>query len=261
MRPTPQGHFDREVCRPFYHKGNENAIVLIHGFTGSAAHMRKLADGLAERGYTVRTINLPGHAMTEADMAKADWQMWLQAAKQAVLDMMAEARVVTVGGLSMGGVLALLVAQQMKVDGCVAISAPMGAKNKFLPLSRLLCGLVPRVSWREQPERQTLLDQAYDFGYSGFPTARGGDLHTLIKLARRNLFNITCPILCVQSDSDESVAPGSADTILENVSSEVRQKLWLHGVPHVCTLSSELPAIVEAVETLMIRAEKEKASD
>ena len=47
--------------------------------------------------------------------------------------------------------------------------------------------------------------QAYDFGYTGFPTAKGADLNRLIRLARQNLFNITCPILCVQSDADETI--------------------------------------------------------
>ena len=123
--------FDSPVCQPFFHQGGDNGILLIHGFTGCAAHMRKLADGLAERGYTVRTINLPGHASTEEEMGRADWQIWLQACKQAALEMMGQLQTFTVGGLSMGGVLSLLVAQQMKVDGCVTISAPMGSKNKF----------------------------------------------------------------------------------------------------------------------------------
>ena len=68
--------------------------------------MRPLADELARRGRTVRTINLPGHAQTEEDMGRADWQSWLQAVKQACLEMMGELRVFTVCGLSMGGVLA-----------------------------------------------------------------------------------------------------------------------------------------------------------
>lgn len=62
MKPTKPGYFDREECRPFYHRGGDNGILLVHGFTGSAAHMRPLADELARRGRTVRTINLPGHA-------------------------------------------------------------------------------------------------------------------------------------------------------------------------------------------------------
>ena len=100
--------FQKEVCQPFFHQGSEDGILLMHGFTGSAAHMRKIADALAQKGYTVSTINLPGHATTEADMAKSTWQEWLQAAKQATLDLKAQCKRVTVCGLSMGGVLALL---------------------------------------------------------------------------------------------------------------------------------------------------------
>ena len=147
MEPYEAGYFDREVCKPFYHKGNENGILLVHGFTGTCAHMRKLADALAERGYTVRTINLPGHASTEADMAKTNWQKWLHAVKEACLEMMQETECFTVCGLSMGGVLALLAAQQMKVDACIPISAPTAVKNRLLPLSALMAPLMPRIAW------------------------------------------------------------------------------------------------------------------
>ena len=42
------------------------------------------------------------------------------------------------------------------------------------------------------------------------------------------------------------------------MNSEIRQKLWLRDVPHVCTISKELPSIEEAIDGLMQRAEKEK---
>lgn len=250
--------FDCEVCQPFYHKGNDHGILLVHGFTGSPSHMRKLADELSQRGYTVRTITLPGHASTEEEMARADWQQWLHAAKLASLEMMQEVHTFTICGLSMGGVLALLVAQQMKVDACVTISAPTAVQNRLLPLAGLFSPFVRRISWKSGNGRHKGLDKAYDYGYSGFPTSKGADLYHLIKLARKNLFNITCPILCIQSDADETIWKGSMDAILDGVSSEVRQKLWLHGVPHVCTISDELPAIVDAVDALMQRAEAEK---
>ena len=251
MKPTEANYFNREVCEPFYHRGGDNGILLVHGFTGSAAHMRKLADALAQRGYTVRTINLPGHASTEEEMGRQTWQTWLQACKEASLEMMGEMKTFTIGGLSMGGVLSLLVAEQMKVNGCVPISAPMGVMNKMLPMAGLAAPFVKRIPWGEQPDRPLQLDPAYDFGYTGFPTAKGRDLFKLIKLAKRNLFNINCPILCVQSDGDDTITPSSADEILEGVSSEHKEKLWLHGVPHVCTISRELPAIVDAVDALL----------
>jgi len=243
--------FQREVCQPFFHKGNGDGILLMHGFTGSAAHMRKLADRLAAKGYTVMTINLPGHASSEAEMAKCTWKDWLEAAKQAVLELKTHCKRVTVCGLSMGGVLALLVAEQMQVDGCVPISAPMAVKNRLLGLAGIAAPLLPRIAWGGGGKYHKGLDKAYDFGYSGFPTAKGADLNKLIKLARKNLFSVVCPILCVQSQHDETIWEGSADCILENVSSEKRQKLWLSGVPHVCTISPELPAIAESIDRLL----------
>lgn len=259
MEPYEKDHFDRDVCRPFYHKGSDNGILLVHGFTGTCAHMRLLAEMLAERGFTVRTINLPGHALTEQDMASTTWQQWLHAVKEAALEMMKELNTFTICGLSMGGVLALLTAQQMKVDACVPISAPTAAKNRFLPLSGLLWPLMPRIAWgSDDDEPHSHIIREYNYGYSGFPTAKGADLYKLIRLARKNLFGITCPILCVQSDADETIWEGSADAILEGVSSEIRQKLWLKGMPHVCTITPEAPAIADAVASLMLRAEAEK---
>ena len=258
MPQSDAAYFDHEVCQPFYHKGSDHGILLIHGFTGSPSHMRKLADALAQRGYTVRTITLPGHASTEEEMARADWQQWLHAAKQASYDMMQEVRTFTVCGLSMGGLLALLVAQQMKADACIPISAPMAVQNRLLPLAGLFSPFIRRIAWKGGTGRHEELDADYDYGYSGFPTSKGADLYRLIRLARKNLFNITCPILCIQSDADRTIWKGSMDAILEGVSSDVRQKLWLHGVPHACTSSRELPAIVDAVDKLMQRVEAEK---
>ena len=258
MEPHEAGYFDREVCRPFEHKGNDCGVLLIHGFTGSCAHMRPLAEDLAARGYTVRTINLPGHASTEADMARSDWQQWLHAAKEAAHQMMQEVRVFTVAGLSMGGVLALLIAQQMKVDACVTISAPTAVKNPALPFAGIAAPFCPRIAWGTATDRHVWIDREYDFGYSGFPTARGADLYRLIKMANRNLFNIHCPILAVQSDGDETIRKGSADRILESVSSKVRRKLWLNGMPHVVTLTPEMPRIASAMDDLIRLASLQK---
>ncbi len=245
--------FQKDVCMPFFHQGSEDGILLIHGFTGSAAHMRKIADRLAEKGYTVMSINLPGHATTEAEMAECTWQDWLEASKRAVLELKKHAKRITVCGLSMGGVLALLLAEQMQVDGCVPISAPMNVKNRLLGLAGIAAPLLPRIAWGKGGEYHKGLDKAYDFGYSGFPTAKGADLHRLIRLARKNLFSVVCPILCVQSENDETIWEGSADCILANVNSDLRQKLWLTGVPHVCTISPELPSIVDGIDRLMQR--------
>jgi len=248
MKPHDRSHFNHPHCEPFHFEGSEHGILLIHGFTGSVSHMRPLGEALRDKGYTARGINLPGHALDEQAMKASNWQQWLQAAKEAVLDMKETCQTVAVCGLSMGGLLALLIAEQMKPDACIAISAPMATKNRFISFAGLAAPFYPRMAWRSQGERHTGLDSAYDYGYSGFPTKSVADLRRLIRLARQNLFAVNCPVLCVQSEADETVWAGSAEYIINNVASERCRKLWLKGVPHVCTISGALPVIAETID-------------
>jgi esterase/lipase len=76
-------------------------------------------------------------------------------------------------------------------------------------------------------------------------------LNKLIRRARKNLPKVVCPVLAVQSTGDTAVWPGSADTIIVGAKSACKHKLVLQDVPHVCTLSRELPAIVDAMDELM----------
>jgi carboxylesterase len=259
MEETRMPWADLPVCQPVDHKGNQHGVLLMHGFTGSPAHMRPLADGLIDKGYTVKSICLPGHGTSEADMAKATWQQWLQAAKEAALSLISTCETVTVCGLSMGGVLSLLLAEQMKVDACVPISAPVDVQNRLLGLAGIAAPLIPRIPWGSHPERESLMDPAYSYGYPGFPTAKGADLNRLIKLAKKNLFAIECPVLVVQSDADETIWLGSADYILDNISSQHKWKLQLQEVPHVCTITRETPAILEGIVRVVEHVAKAKA--
>ena len=59
-----------------------HGVLLIHGFTGSIAHMRPIAQELHARGFTVMGINLPGHATDLDDMVRYTWEDWLNAAKR-----------------------------------------------------------------------------------------------------------------------------------------------------------------------------------
>jgi carboxylesterase len=251
MQQREKGYFSGDECSPFFYKGGEKGIVFLHGFTGSVAHMRPLGDTLHKHGYSAMGINLPGHATTEEDMASVGRREWLQAALDAVAQLRKHCQTVAVCGLSMGAVLSMLIAEQHKADACVSISAPLPAFNRMLPLTRLFSFLHPRITWKQDENRILQLDQRYDKGYTGFPTRKGADLYALIKQAQRNLPQITCPTLVIQSQDDHTVSPSSADTILGCISSMQKEKLILHGVPHVCTISGKLTEIANAIDALM----------
>ena len=46
------------LAQPFFSPEGEHAVLLMHGFTGSPAHMRKLGEALHARGFAVRGILL-----------------------------------------------------------------------------------------------------------------------------------------------------------------------------------------------------------
>lgn len=251
-----EADFSLPQARPFLFQGDDHGVLLVHGFTGSVAHMRLIGEHLHEKGFTVKGINLPGHATRLEDMRTCTGQDWLEATKAGIVELKQQCRHVSIAGLSMGGVLSLLVAEQMEVTSVVTISAPMGVQNRLMPYARVAAPFVREIRWSADSERAAQLDAQYDLGYMGFPTRAAAELNDLIKEARRNLYAVCCPILVVQSHGDETIAPASADIIMQGVSSQQKKTLWLDAVPHVCTISRDHQRIADAMEKTLRHAEQ-----
>ena len=248
MKHRPVCDFNQESCQPFYLEGaaapgRRHGVLLLHGFTGTAAHMRPLAEALQRRGFTVMGINLPGHGTRMEDMARCSWTDWIDAAKDAFMQLQARSDFVSVAGLSMGGCLALILGETMQPAAVAALSAPMATRGPLWAAS-LLSPVVRTIWWRK---RRQPLDARYDVGYPGFPSRSAGQLARIIRTARRDLHAITCPVLVVQSHADQTITPDSAGVILSGISSERRAVMWLEDTPHVCTLSGELETIADAL--------------
>lgn len=245
------------LAAPFDYPQGDHGVLLIHGFTGSPAHMRLLGEGLHERGYAVRGILLPGHGTKPEDMRKSTWQDWLLAARTAAKEMRAAYAHFSVAGLSMGGVLSLLLAQEMDLTACVSIAAPMKTENKFRSVALLASPFMPMIRRKGSGPRKGI-DPAYDIGYDDYPTVSVHHLNVLMKRARQHLSLIECPLLAIQSHGDRTVTPDSPEIILNGVSSKTRASLWLNDAPHVCTIAPEYPKIIQAMDEFLKKAEKEK---
>lgn len=246
-----------ENAKPFFLEGGEHAVLLTHGFTGSPAHMRPLGERLHQAGFTVQGILLPGHGTSIADMKKSTWQDWLAAELEAVHQLKEKYKYVSVCGLSMGGVLTLLAAEQTDVTSCIPIAAPVKISNPLIGLAKYASLFVKEINWGPASEERTkMLMTEYDQGYSGYPTVRANDLYVLMKKAHRNLYAVSCPTLIVQSHADKTVQPVSAQMIYDGISSKEKDILWLEKVPHVCTISYECDTIAEKMIAHLRAAEK-----
>ena len=196
------------LAQPFDFSAGSHGVLLIHGITGTPAHMRLLGEGLRDRGFSVRGICLPGHGGAPEDMLRHTWHDWLLAARQAAREMAGEYRHFSVAGLSMGGVLALLLAEEMDLIACIPIAAPMKTINRLRPLAPLIAPFQPMIPKRVDPARAELYAD-YDIGYEVTPARSVADLSALMRRARQHLPLIHCPLLVIQSHGDQVVTADS----------------------------------------------------
>lgn len=90
----------------------KGGILLLHGLTASPYSLRALAQSLAEEGYYVLALRLPGHGTVPGALTQVQWQEWQQATHfgaQMVQQEIAkhQASRFIIGGTSLGGTLAL----------------------------------------------------------------------------------------------------------------------------------------------------------
>ena len=238
MRPDcPLGD---EHAQPFYGKGGDHAVLLLHGFTGTPGHMRPLGEALHRHGFTVQTVTLPGHGTRPEDMKKITAQDYIAFTRAAVTELRRVHSRVSAAGLSMGALLALIAASDPGLDSVISLSAPLRAPSVFMPIAGLLSPFVPIIKWRARPQdEETPVIKEYDYGYTGFPPRAAAELYHLIRRTRHILPLIHCPILVIQSKADKTISPDSSDIILKSVSSVKKSAVWLQNAPHVVTLSTE----------------------
>ena len=231
--------FEHPNAQPFELEAGENAILLIHGFTGSPSHMRTVGEAAHGAGFSARGILLPGHGRTVAEMEESHDGQWWDACVAAYQEMAQKYRRVAVGGLSMGGVLALLLAEAFEPSAVILFAAAIRYKQATNHLSPVAKHFMRVQNWRghQYSAEEFLYD--YDYGYAGAPVAKVEDMTRLQRRARRGLSAITCPALAIQSHKDESVHRTGPEIIMAGASSQVKEICWVDRSPHVCTIGPD----------------------
>lgn len=235
--------------KSFHFPGGHHGCLLLHGFTGSPGHMRYIGEKLANEGYAVFAPLLPGHGATLEQMRASNWLMWLDEARRGYQRLKAECDTVSVIGLSMGGTLALILAEEYPVDSLVCLSAAIRLQAKYTWAAPALGLIRPYQRWEGEGPRPVKTDflHEYDCGYEGMPVAKVGDLRKLIRIAERNLFAVVAPALIIQPEQDQTVDPRSAQVILKGISSERKELVTLKESSHVCTLDLERDRVLSLI--------------
>lgn len=233
-------------AQPYFHPGKTHPQVgclVVHGFLGTAANMRPIADVLAERGYTVYVPLLRGHGTTLEEMNAATADDWL-ADVLAGYDRLKKSgcKKIFLIGLSMGAILSSLAVSQRDAAGLVMLSAPFKMKL-WLSIARHLRFLIPYAEF-PPPKHDPILP--YEQLYNGCAVAKLHTLNQLCKQACKNLPAITCPTLVVQSKMDNKVRKGAMDYVLSHIGGKDVSHLWLDRARHSCTYGPESQRAIQS---------------
>ncbi len=246
--------------------------LLIHGLTGMPNEMVPIERVLNELGCTVSVPMLAGHGAGQKELLASRWKDWLATTREALNELCKTCDVVVVGGLSMGGLLPVLLAvENPKVKGIVSMSPTIkydstSSSNPFkvlLPIVDLLPFLGNICYWTENPPfglkderlQRIIMKQledckkaaktkgpkdhsANDFNPEQFRTYAGSirELQRLIKVIKKTAPQVQCPALIMQSVEDTITTKWNAEELQRWLGSTDKKIVYLEGCDHVLTM-------------------------
>jgi carboxylesterase len=224
--------------------GGPVGAVLCHGLTGMPGSMRPWAEALAAAGHTVRVPRLPGHGTRWQDANQTTYEQWYDELERSVDAVRQRCTQTFVMGLSMGGTLALRLAERRGADigGVVVVNASLFTTRKdakLLPLLRRVLPSLPPVG--NDIKRPGVVEPAYD----RLPVRAAYQLSRLWAVTNADLAAITQPLLVMTSRDDHVVEPENSVRLMAGAGSADKRQIWLEDSFHVATMDNDLPLIID----------------
>ena len=235
---------------PVFHMGaTGRGVLLLHGFTGTPNEMKYLGKRLSDEGFSVMIPRLPGHGTTIAEMTRTTGRDWLLAAREAFIDLQSCCADVSCVGLSMGGILSLLLAREFPIKRLVLLSTPASLPGYAIYLAPLLSPFVkvlPKID--EKKGLNSLEARSYHICYNeGIPVRQAWHLHGLIRKAFAALPAVSSETLLIQSLGDEYIPPDSIHRIYERLGAARKEKIFLDISNHTITVDYEKDYVAEEI--------------
>lgn len=218
-----------------------------------------MGEYLAQQGFSVLGIRLAGHATRPEDMIRSRWTDWAASVEDDYHLLRGAADRIYLIGLSMGGVLSLLMSTRLDVKGVVAISTPYRLNDWRLRYTGLLSLFWPYMPKSNEPPGSGWFDQQAwkeHVSYPQNPVRSIGELNKLVAEMRLALSQAHVPVLLIHSKDDKYVLPENMERIyaeLVNVSDKT--KLYITGSGHVVTRDAARAQVFQAAVDFIRRVE------
>ncbi len=231
---------------PFRHDAGEGSagILLCHGFTGGPPSLLPWAERCAAAGFTVRLPLLPGHGTSWQQLNRTGFADWLGAVTRELTELSERCRAVVVGGLSMGGTLALRLAELHPelLAGLVLVNPAVMSLRREMVAVPVLKHLVPSLKGIAD---DIAMPGRSEYGYTRTPLRALDQLRTGWVATRTALPSITAPVLLLHSRVDHVVEPENSRLILDRIASTDVTEIVLERSYHVATLDYDAELIFD----------------
>jgi carboxylesterase len=226
------------AARPELTGGKRIGVLLSHGFTGSPYSIKPWGRYLADKGYAVSVPRLPGHGTSWQQLNITTWADWYGEVSRAFDTLRKENDAVVVGGLSMGGALALQLAEQhdAEISGLVLVNPAVATKRKdvkLLPVIKHLVSAFPAIANDIKRPGQD------EHGYPKTPLKAAHSMMSAWPGVIDGLGRITKPVLYLRSTEDHVVDELSEGIITRGLGSSDVRRSALANSYHVATLDND----------------------
>lgn len=206
--------------------------LLLHGFMGSPASTRPMAQWLAQQGITCHCPLLPGHGHLPYQIHGYTLREWLQEAEEGLQTLRQWADQIFIVGHSMGAVLAAHLAHiHTDIHGLILLAPLYDVPDKRIKLAWLGKYVMPyfRPLKRKDVDREVFVGRVLDFDptidvddpslqdwlveASRIPLSAVAEMVRAAKKGRKLWHKLHLPILIMQGGKDPAVNPGNAEKV------------------------------------------------
>ena len=232
---------------PRFKEGGSEAVLLIHGFRGLTQEFYYLFDRISEEGYTVSLPRLPGHGTNAADFHASNGSDWLRKVTDEYILLKTKYAKVHIAGLSMGGLLTLILAQEFTPDSICLMAPAISIRHKLIHHIHFLKYIKPYANgeWDEEKEKDPLRKALGREYWAKTDTWKLADMMKLRKRALENLSRVGSRTLTIVSEGDKTVAPDAVEIISNGISSKNIEHLILEKSPHVLVNGCEKEEVAD----------------
>ena len=232
-------------AEPFHADGGSTGVLLSHGLSGSPASIRPWGRYLAEHGHTVDVPRLPGHGTSVAECNRTRWADWYAAVERSYLMLRQRCDTVFVGGMSMGGALAVHLAQQHpEIDGVLLVNPALGSGD---PRAKFLVPIMRALRIKEYPaiSNDIAKEGMDEVAYDKTPVRALISFIDHWPMLVRDLHRVTQPTIVFHAPGDNLVDSTTTEILKADIGSNDFTYVELSHSQHVATLDHDAEKIFE----------------